>query len=165
MHVCRRPWDPGLVWHVSVVSCVRRCPTLVSVNPSPPGNGSTRASRAGDDVRGSHDRSRHRRIKPLHTAVVCDPKPISCTSAINCRDRTNSFLKEDLSRQLPACSSTATARRGGRPSTRGWPESTELSPMTMPTASKRLSDARARSGPLVEAGGSNDETLCIWTNA
>ena len=45
------------------------------------------------------------------------------------------------------------------------PESTELSRMTMPTASKRLSDARARSGPLVEAGGSNDETLCTWTNA
>ena len=68
-------------------------------------------------------------------------------SAIKCRDRRNYFLQEDLSRQLPACSSTATARRGGRPSTRGWPESTELSPMTMPTASKRLSDARALGGP------------------
>ena len=89
----------------------------------------------------------------------------SHVSAINCRARKNCLLKEDLSRQLPACSSTATARRGGRPSTRGRPESTELSRMTMPTASKRLSDARARSGPLVEAGGSNDETLCTWTNA
>ena len=91
----------------------------------------------------------------------------SHVSAINCRARKNCLLKdkEDLSRQLPACSSTATARRGGRPSTRGWPESTELSPMTMATASKRLCDAHAPSGPLVEAGGSNDETLCIWTNA
>ena len=47
-------------------------------------------------------------------------------------------------------SSTATAGKGGRPTTRGGAESPELRPPTVPTAYKSLSGAHARSGTLAE---------------
>ena len=71
-------------------------------------------------------------------------------SAVNCRDRGNKNFKADSYVGCRIAWSTATAGKGGRPTTRGGAESPELRPPTVPTAYKCLSGAYARSGTLAE---------------
>ena len=81
-------------------------------------------------------------------------------SAVDCRDRDSKDFKADSDIGCRIAWSTATAGKGGRPTTRGGAESPELRPPTVPTAYKCLSGAHARSGtfaelvaPPVSAGG------------
>ena len=67
-----------------------------------------------------------------------------------CRDREDNIFKADTAVGWRMASSTATAGKGERPTTRGGAESLELRPLTVPTAYKSLSGAHARSGTLAE---------------
>ena len=64
-------------------------------------------------------------------------------SAVNCRDRG----KRKMSRLT---FTSAASGKGERSTTRDGAESPELLPLTVPTAYKSLSGARARSGTLAE---------------
>ena len=67
-----------------------------------------------------------------------------------CRDREDNIFKADTAVGWRMVSSTATAGKGERPTTRGGAESLEPRPPTVPTAYKSLSGAHARSGTLAE---------------
>ena len=75
--------------------------------------------------------------------------------AVDQLDGDGQVVKADACRQAIGERSTATAGKGGRPTTRDGPESTELGPAIVSTALKHSFGACARSWPSADSAGTS----------